>query len=390
MPNKSDTPERRKLVKKKISLGEYEMQRVEGFSKQHLQLQFLIATSLITPEVFVTFENDPYQEFLELINEDDSIDLQVLKDTADLRFWMDKCDYKQTVEYEDIFEIPQKHCLDGTNPDLANKYLQSLDNWSQKWNLKEKWVGDRLLSITHNRVGKESTRINLNMMEADLNEWQQAWMKGFDQSVKDLRDCLEEFEVNENFDIDERKKIYIDELDPSLLNAIKLEWLFQSTHKLFDEAILINPPIGLPPWELNIQTESEYLEVVRKAAKEKIEQDELLSQGKRPVRNQFLDSIVENAKVYCEQVKEKYNSSQNWIKVEDKFNLTRNLIWAVIYQVQEKSLGDIVKLFLSNEATISRGVDESLSLLGLEKRKPLDPGAKLGKKDKHAKKSKKP
>lgn len=386
MPNKSDTPERRKLVKKKISLGEYEMQRVEGFSKQHFQLQFLIATSLITPEVFVTFENGPYQEFLELINEDGSIDLHILKDTADLQFWMDKCDYKQTVEYEDVFEIPKKHFLDGTNPDLANKYLQSLDNWSNTWNLKEKkekWVGDRLLSITQNRVSKESTQVKLNAMEADLNEWQQAWMKGFDQSVKDLRDCLAEFHV------DELEKINIDELNPSLFNAIKLEWLFQSTHKLFDETISINRPAGLHPWELNVQTESEYLGVVRKAAKEKIEQDELLSQGKRPARNQFLDSIVANAKVYCERVKEKYNSSQNWIKLEEKFNLTRNLIWAVIYQVQEKSLSDIEKLFLSNEATISRGVDEILFLLDLEKREKGKPGRRPINKDANSKKSQK-
>ena len=141
------------------------------------------------------------------------------------------------------------------------------------------------------------------------------------------------------------------------------------------------PPDGLPRYDPITIKHKQYLDWVRRQALDAIQDHPILRHGAKPKQNALADSVQATAEEYCRKVNDVYERSQFKRTSDDqKRNLARHLEWTVRVQVKGDTVSEVANSALVEASSVSRAVDEILSLIGIQKRVDLKRGRVVGSK----------
>lgn len=112
-----------------------------------------------------------------------------------------------------------------------------------------------------------------------------------------------------------------------------------------------------------------------------INADPILSIAESSIRRAFIASIMDKARRYCKELEKYYSSHPAWKKNKSIKELSRNINWAVQFQIQKIPFTKIAKTEMEEPPTVKRAVDEILTIIHLQPRKDAKPGRTKGAKD---------
>lgn len=124
---------------------------------------------------------------------------------------------------------------------------------------------------------------------------------------------------------------------------------------------------GFPRWQPANARRRDYLSRLRDWARTRIEGEVIFRCASRPCRSDLIYSVEKMGKAYCQEV-ERYYESHAWTRVKDKRHLVNHIKWAVAFQTQNKSYGQIAESYEKAVPPVKRAADEILELIGLPKR----------------------
>ena len=132
------------------------------------------------------------------------------------------------------------------------------------------------------------------------------------------------------------------------------------------------PPPGMTEWDPITEKREAYLERTKQDALRRINEDPLLSHGRRAL----IEAIEKAAARYCDKVK----AYGQWKEARDKPELQKHIRWAVRFQVLEETYASIAESESAHAPSVQREVIKALGLLKLCPRRNL-PGRRQGQKD---------
>ncbi len=157
----------------------------------------------------------------------------------------------------------------------------------------------------------------------------------------------------------------------------RTEWLIggSSWIRLNDsEFAHLTPPSGFLVWDADYEFRAKYVERAERQIKEHIEQSPFLSNLKAKLKRGVIDEVMSKVNAYCDEVLKVYDAqvdsagNPTWKRAESKKDLLRNIAWAVKFQVREMNFSDIADAEKVSISTVKREVDNTLALIGLQRR----------------------
>ena len=139
------------------------------------------------------------------------------------------------------------------------------------------------------------------------------------------------------------------------------------------------PPEDWPEYDPLFMLRQRYLEKMLEVAKAAIA-DSVLNAGQLKRKRALIDSIVEKADSYCDEVEKQY-LDQGCIRARaEESLLERNLRWTVQFQVLGRTFSDIAAdTEVDTEvSTVTRSVNKLLTKLGLSRRPNSGRGRRKG------------
>lgn len=130
---------------------------------------------------------------------------------------------------------------------------------------------------------------------------------------------------------------------------------------------------NLPAYTPAHESREEYFNRVSETARQHIASDPILASAEQSHRESFIRAVVDGLSDYCQQVEAAY-FEEDWKQVAEKRKLTKHLIWTIQFQLQEKSYSQIARAEKIEVSTVKRAVDETLIILGLQRRRNVRRG----------------
>lgn len=152
--------------------------------------------------------------------------------------------------------------------------------------------------------------------------------------------------------------------------------------KVFEDIDHITPPPkGFDSYLPGTESRQEYLDKCKNKVRRIITRHPILSLSKAQPRKRFIESILYKIEDYCRKVEKHFELQPDWQRTKQTEIRWRNAKWAVKFQVEKLSYSDIARDSNVSTSTVKRGVDEILSLIGLDKRPDSKRGRKQGSKN---------
>lgn len=139
----------------------------------------------------------------------------------------------------------------------------------------------------------------------------------------------------------------------------------------------IPPPIGFPSYAPGAQSRGDYLEQCKVILETELNRP-LLVVARTKEKRAFRDSIMEKVEQYCEEVENWFKKNQGWLSAKMKNNLDRNLGWAVKVQIIGITASQISEEEEMDISTVTRAVEDILSLIELPRSLDFKQGRKPG------------
>lgn len=149
------------------------------------------------------------------------------------------------------------------------------------------------------------------------------------------------------------------------------------------------PPEGWPKWDSTQEPRESYLARIGKESQEAIGKNPFLSAGHLQRKRGLVNSVLQIANSFCNKI-EKAQRSRGLRRVRFSKNIERNLLWSVEFQILGKTYTSIANDYALQQSqksgdgttaeinitTVKRAVENTLKLIGLEKRPDSGPGRK--------------
>jgi hypothetical protein len=143
----------------------------------------------------------------------------------------------------------------------------------------------------------------------------------------------------------------------------------------------IEHPPGLWEWEPEYEERTAYIESQIERVRKGSDEIGLLQNAR--ILKKFLSIVEAEAEEYCDDVERHYRS-HGWQKIRDRKEIRKHLSWAVRFQVKKETLSSIAHSEGVSVPGVKKQVEQTLELIGIQKRKDSRPGRRLGQKDSSA------
>jgi hypothetical protein len=152
------------------------------------------------------------------------------------------------------------------------------------------------------------------------------------------------------------------------------KWSPVGSSRQVNPIVNLQPLCGLIPWEAETVTRERYIGYVKQTIRQRIRKDSLFSHLSPKTKMAVVEELIKKFDNYCDQVLDAYlcqvdeRGCQLWKLTNTKADFARNIDWAVNFQVLGESFNQIAMANEVEASTVKRAVEDTLRLIGLQKR----------------------